>query len=344
MRLDNPAHVTEVRLTAVAKACVDSGQVHHVAVKSMTLCFTKNLPTALVACLAAVTLLSGCDFGTAPHATGVSLLITANFGNEELGSVNEHSVGGNETALSQLEAHFRVKTGPNGNRVVSIDGYRARKGFTWSLFIDGVAPTGLPGKSGLSAGEKVWWDLRPTAGAETVPAVVGSWPQPFITGSSGQEFPTLINCASQSTAACDHVQKVLEKLGVKASEQAFGAGSGDDSLSVVIAPFSVQRGIIAAELIQAGPASSGVYARFVNPRGSVLELLNGVGQVVQTLRGNVGLIAATQEQDLTAPVWVITGTDAAGVNLAAQAFNAKDLGNHYAVVVTAGGVTALPAP
>jgi len=87
-----------------------------------------------------------------------------------------------------------------------------------------------------------------------------------------------------------------------------------------------------------------VYARFVNPRGSVLELLNGVGQVVQTLRGNVGLIAATQEQDLTAPVWVITGTDAAGVNLAAQAFNAKDLGNHYAVVVTAGGVTALPAP
>jgi len=310
----------------------------------MTQCFTKNLPTALVACLAAVTLLSGCDFGTAPHGSGVSLLVTTSFGTSVIASVHEDTVGSDETALSQLDAHFHVITGPKGNRVISIDGHRARKGFTWSVFIDGVAPTGLPGKSGLSAGEKVWWDLRPTAGAETVPAVVGSWPQPFITGSSGQEFPTLINCASQSTAACDHVQKVLEKLGVKASEQAFGAGSGDDSLSLVIGPFSVQRGIIAAELIQAGPASSGVYARFVSPRGTVLELLNGVGQVVQTLRGSVGLIAATQEQDLTAPVWVITGTDEAGVDLAARAFNAKDLSDHYAVVVTAGGVIPLPAP
>jgi hypothetical protein len=304
----------------------------------------KTMLAALVACLVTVTVLGGCDFGTAPHGSGASLLITGNFGTEVFGSVEEKSVGGDETALSQLEAHFRVVTGPKGNRVISIDGHRAPKGFTWSVFIDGVAPTGLPGKSGLSAGEKVWWDLRPTAGAETVPAVVGSWPQPFITGSSGQEFPTLINCASQSTAACDHVQKVLAKLGVKASEQAFGAGSGDDSLSLVIGSFSVQRGIIAAELLQAGPAASGVYARFVSPRGAVLELLNGLGQVVRTLRGNVGLIAATQEQDLTAPVWVITGTDAAGVNLAARAFNAKDLKDHYAVVVTAGGVTALPVP
>jgi hypothetical protein len=308
----------------------------------MSLKRPKALAASAAACLSAALMIAGCNFGTAPHGAGASLLVTTGFGSHVVGTVTEKSVGGNETALSQLQAHFRVRTGPRGDRVVSINGIRAGRGYVWNEFIDGVAPTGLPGKSGLSAGEKVWWDLRPTAGVATVPAVVGSWPQPFITGSSGQEFPTLINCANQSTNACDHVQHVLERLGVKASEQAFGAGSGDDSLSVVIGPFSVQRGIIAAELVQAGPASSGVYARFVSPRGSVLELLNGAGQVVETLRGSVGLIAATQEQELTAPVWLITGTDEAGVALAARAFNAKDLRDHYAVVVTPSGVIPLP--
>jgi hypothetical protein len=70
-----------------------------------------------------------------------------------IGTVNEKSVGSDETALSQLEAHFKVTTGPSGDRVVAINGVRARKGYTWSLFIDGVAPTGFPGKSGLSSGE-----------------------------------------------------------------------------------------------------------------------------------------------------------------------------------------------
>jgi hypothetical protein len=303
---------------------------------------SKNLTASIAACLSVAALISGCDFGTAPHGSGASLLITTGFGTHVIGTVNEKSVGSDETALSQLEAHFKVTTGPSGDRVVAINGVRARKGYTWSLFIDGVAPTGFPGKSGLSSGEKVWWDLRPTAAAATVEAVVGSFPQPFITGDSGQEFPTLINCASQSTATCDRVQKVLEKLGVKASEQAFGAGSGDDSLSVVIGPFSLQRGIIAAELLQAGPASSGVYARFVGPGGSVLELLNAAGQVEQTLRGNVGLISATQQANLTAPVWLITGTDEAGVALAGRAFGAKPLADHYAVAVTSSGIIPLP--
>jgi hypothetical protein len=302
----------------------------------------KNLPAALLGCLVTVTLLSGCGFGTAPHGKGDALLVTTGYGTHFVASASETKVESGENALTQLKAHFRVTSGPGGQRVVAINGITAGRGSVWSLFINGVSPTGTPKASGLSAGDSVWWDLHPTQAASTVPAVVGEFPDPFVTGESGQEFPTLLNCASNVTAACDRVAQELKKFGVKASDQAFGAGSGDDSLSVVIGSFSVLRGIIAAELLQAGPASSGVYARFVGRAGRVLELLNGYGNVVRTLRGNIGLVAATQQQELTAPVWLLTGTDLAGVNAAARAFNQRDLHDHYAVVIDNGKEIPIP--
>jgi hypothetical protein len=42
------------------------------------------------------------------------------------------------------------------------------------------------------------------------------------------------------------------------------------------------------------------------------------------------------------PTWVITGTDAAGVQAAATALDKRTLANRFAIAVSAGTVTALP--
>jgi hypothetical protein len=44
------------------------------------------------------------------------------------------------------------------------------------------------------------------------------------------------------------------------------------------------------------------------------------------------------------PVWFVTGTDAAGVAAAVQAFNADTLDQHFAVAVIGGVAIPLPAP
>jgi hypothetical protein len=84
-----------------------------------------------------------------------------------------------------------------------------------------------------------------------------------------------------------------------------------------------------------------VYARF-SADGKSLTLLDQNGRTVRTLGPGSGLLAATRSGE-DAPVWVVSGTDSAGVTLAARAFDGGALQSHFAVAVSAAGVQPLPA-
>jgi len=85
-----------------------------------------------------------------------------------------------------------------------------------------------------------------------------------------------------------------------------------------------------------------VYARF-SDGGRTLTLLDAQGRPTRTLGADTGLVAATQSAK-EAPVWVVTGTENAGVDLAARAFDQATLEDHFAVALTPAGALALPAP
>jgi hypothetical protein len=298
------------------------------------------LRRALTVPLAALAL-AGCGVGTAPHSSGASLQVTRDFGAVAVAGGSQHSVPAGETALTLLQ-HGDPNVRSSHGRVQAIDDLAGAPGRAWSLFVNGIAPVTKPGKTLLNAGDSVWFDLRATAAAALVPAVVGQYPEPFTTGIGGQAYPTVLDCSADTAAACQVVSTAMNKVGVKVSDQALGGGSGQDSLALVVGTFADLRGVIAEELLQGGPSKSGVYARLVGAQGQVLELLNGGGQVVQTLRGSVGLIAASEQQSLNAPTWLITGTDVAGVQAAASALNQRALRDHYAVAVSRGKVIPLP--
>jgi hypothetical protein len=95
--------------------------------------------------------------------------------------------------------------------------------------------------------------------------------------------------------------------------------------------------------IEEGPRASGVYARY-SAGGSTLTVLDERGRTVAALGVGTGLIAATRHgQD--APVWVVSGTDKAGVQRAAGALNVGDLRDRFALVLdSAGAKLPVPAP
>jgi hypothetical protein len=77
----------------------------------------------------------------------------------------------------------------------------------------------------------------------------------------------------------------------------------------------------------------------------VLELDDAAGDVAATMRSSVGLIAATEQEGLNEPVWLVTGTDTAGVDAAAKALTAAKLAGHFAVaVLPSGKLISLPVP
>ena len=295
-----------------------------------------------VASLAVVAALGGCGFGPGPGTGGVSVIVTQGFGSRSVASRTAGHVPGSETVMRMLERSFRVQTRYGGGFVESIDGRSGGGGQTdWFYYVNGVqAPQGAA-TTAVNRGDQIWFDLHDWRATESIPAVVGSFPEPFVHGVGGKRFPTTLECAGNVKTACQRVTAALSAARVPVAGQLIGTGSGPDTLGVVVGTWRELQSEVAASLIDHGPSASGVYARFSGPSGTALELLGPGGQVVRTLGAGAGLIAATADST-SEPTWLITGTDAAGVSAAASALTQRALHDHFALAVQ--GSTRLPLP
>jgi Domain of unknown function (DUF4430) len=306
------------------------------------MCLRTRSVLLFAAALVAAALLSGCGLGTGSGTKDASVWVSGNFGAQAYGSAVEQKVPGAETVMSLLQRHFKVTTRYGGGFAESIGGHSGSSSHRdWFYYVNGIEASAGAAATDVHAGDHIWWDLHDWAATDSVPAVVGSYPEPFTSGSGGRKFPTLLDCAANLQSACDDIGTALHKFGVKSPDQVLGTGSGSDSLAVVVGTWSQIKGVVAAELIAGGPRQSGVYAQF-GSSGQALELEDPKGQVVRRLRGNVGLIAATGDASLGQPTWFVTGTDVAGVMAAVKAFTVAKLEHHFAVAVD--GSKVIPVP
>ena len=296
----------------------------------------------VVAALAVTLGCGGCGLGPGAGTKHVSLTVTREFGSRQVHTITKGKVPGSETVMRMLERSFTVSTRYGGGFVQSINGLAPSGARSdWFYYVNGVqAPKGAA-TTAVHAGDHIWWDLHDWSATNSIPAVVGSFPEPFTNGIGGKRYPVTLACASDVDTACKQVTTALTAVHVPPSSQLLGTGSGPDTLEVVVGTWSEIRTEVAAELVAHGPGASGVYARFSGPGGAALQLLNPSGQVVRTLGAGAGLIAATADQS-SVPTWMITGTDPAGVAAAARALTPQALHNHFALAVD--GSQQLPVP
>ena len=292
--------------------------------------------------IATAVALAGCGLGAGKGTTDVTLTVTRDFGTTRIGSLVERQVPGSQTVMRLLERSFRVTTRYGGGFVESIAGHSGTGSRRdWFFYVNGIqAALGAAG-TGVHRGDRVWWDLHDWTATDSVPAVVGSFPEPFVHGLGGRRWPTTLACAADTGPACREVAAELKAIGVPAATQAIGSASGTDSIAVVVGTWKDVRGELAGAVVAHGPAVSGIYARFAGPDGSRLELLDSRGRVVRTLGANAGLVAATA-QSASAPTWLITGPDSAGVSAAAAALTPARLRDRFALAVQGGA--DLPVP
>jgi hypothetical protein len=298
---------------------------------------------AAIVAVALAAAAGGCGLGAGPGTKNAALTVTRDFGTVALGGYRQVHVPGAETVMQMLERHFRVSTRYGGGFVASIAGHSGDSGRRdWFYYVNGIeAPKGAAVTS-VHQGDRIWWDLHDWSVTDTIPAVVGSFPEPFRNGVAGKRLPTVLACATPDDRACKLVATALARAHVPFADQLLGGGSGSDSLAIVVGTWPQLHGVIAADLIANGPAASGVYARFAGASGRALELLDPSGQVVTTLRASAGLVAATEEPSLGEPTWLITGTDEAGVSAAAAALTPARLRDHFALAVTDGRDQPVP--
>jgi hypothetical protein len=236
-----------------------------------------------------------------------------------------------------------VPLGSTSSGIASVGGRAAGDPMRWTLFVNGVHAAKAAAAMKLHKGDQVWLDLHDQSAASTIPAVVGSFPEPFTNGINGQRYPTTLECSPGFKPQCASVTRRLRRVGVVASPQPPGYGSGPDTLSINVGAWQQIDGEVASQLIRYGPGASGVYAR-VTDGGRQLALEDAAGNVVKTLGPDSGLIASTATVSDPAPTWIVTGTDPAGVRAAVRALTTQSLAGHFALAVHGDRRYPLPVP
>ena len=280
--------------------------------------------------------LGGCGLGAGGGVGAVTEMVTRDFGRTALpGSPVSFDAPGSETAMRALERRFKVTTRYGGGFVESIDGLGGGSAHgrpvDWFYYVNGVeAPKGAA-STPLHHGDVVWWDRHDWSATQRVPAVVGAFPEPFAHGMDGERLPVRVECADGADADCRAVEDELGSIGAIPGEAPLGTRSGEELIRVLVGTWTQIRTDFAARLLDRGPGASGVYARF-SADGRTLFGLDPEGRTVRTFGPGTGLVAATRDGDAP-PVWLVTGTDAAGLAQAAKAMTVDALRNKFAVVL-----------
>ncbi|MDP8967790.1 MAG: hypothetical protein M3N04_04250 [Actinomycetota bacterium] len=277
-----------------------------------------------LALVLAVTALAGCGASAATTSDEISITVTRDYGSDEVVALTREPV-------------------PPAGGLARILGRHPNPRGAQSLFVNGILADGPASELTVHAGDRVWLDQHEAGVAREIPAVVGAFPEPFVRGFGGERLPVRVECDDPRAGACAAVAEKLVGLGVVAGRSVISRSAADETLRILVAPWKRLRGReFEADSVDAGPRSSGVYARF-DASGERLHVLDPSGRVARTLGAGTGLIAATRAAQRR-PLWFVTGTDGAGVQAAARAFDESVLSDRFALAISGDLPVAVPQP
>ena len=292
----------------------------------------------LLLCVVAL-LATGCGGSS---DTAVTLNVSRDFGEKSI-QPEKSATAGDGTVLDLLQKEkYTVRTGDGAVQEIDglSNGHSLGRPAGWSYWVNGIAAGQRAGDRKLYPGDRVWWDHHDTEATAKVSAVVGAFPEPFVSGSEGKKFPIRMVCLGAAGRSCDEVTKRLENEDVNAIARSNLEQSVGEVLRILVGKWSDVRKDIAARALEYGPRQSGVFAR-PNAAGTRIALLDGTGKTVKTLGPGSGLVAATTFTGQQ-PTWIVTGTDQVGVDAAAAAMTENVLDGRLAVAIDQGEALALP--
>lgn len=288
-----------------------------------------------------------------PASFSARVIISRDFGQSIL--INQTvSINLKSNAMSVLQEVAPVETSYGGSFVEEIDGLRSEYSGVksnkqdWFYYVNGlVANTGALEYPILNGDIEQWdfhsWDYR-----QLVPAMIGHFPQPFLSGCRGKIFPTLIVYQEGLGKQAGDIQRYLIESGVKnveirLSQQLSEAEKAAHNLVIVADPQNQLVTNLNKEWKRLG------FSAYFE-KGDLVTI-DANNQITARSQSGTGLIQATQNpwnpNGIGADentVWVISGCDQAGINSAVDCLIHKlaDWQFSYGVVIERGEIIKLP--
>jgi len=308
-------------------------------------------------CLFMVTLVApvGCAIeptGAGPDMT-VRVVATWDFGREVIFD-QLLEVPSGTSAMAALQEVANTETSYGGAFVNVINGvssgYAGTQGTKqdWFICVNGIQSNTGALDYTMRHGDVQRWDFHRWNFRTFIPAIVGDFPEPFLHGYKGQVKPTIIVYDGGFEQNAEELEGALIDLGVaNVSSQPMVDLSDSDKRNANLIIIGYSGGEMLAEMNSVWNRL-GFFARFED---GMLDIYTGTGEQAAQYGPGTGIIQATQSPwnprgtgACENVVWMVSGTDAAGIEAAAKALatRSSDLQHAFAVVVTGGEIIRVP--
>ena len=309
----------------------------------------KRILTLALALFVVTAILAGCATTTPPPSgstVSVSIVATRDFGKELIFD----RVVEIEEGTSAQEALMEVaEVGMAGSYVEGIEGIYGNRERYWFYYINGILANVFASGYKLHDGDIEHWDFHDWSySMHGSSAIIGDFPEPFLHGYAGKVYPTLVAYTGNLRGEAERLRSRLEELGVRevAIRNATELSSDEKELSNLILVCTSDFELV-AELNEVYDRL-GLFAYFENGK---LKVLNAKGKVVEEYGAGSGVIQAIQSPwnpkgswACENVVWMVSGTDEAGVKKAVDALidRYSEVQYTFAVVVADGGIIKVP--
>lgn len=304
-----------------------------------------------IICFLLVVILGGCSTPSPITAGTVDLRVTKDFGKEDLFR-KSIELRARSSVMELLNNHLEVKTEYGGGFVNAINGLES--GYTnkknkekadWFYFMNGIMTNVGATEYYPINGDVIWWDYHWWGDIPFTPAVIGSFPQPFINGYQGQNPGTLIlagnNCEDLAQSLKDALEKAgVEDVVVEGYEEKLAADRS--RMTIVVALWEELSESKFWTGIQENRDKTGWFAELDK---DVFYPLNKKAQRQGAYKEGVGAILSTgMGMGDSTPLWLLTGVDIKGLAEAADLLIHHDhrISNKFGVLVADGEIIDLP--
>ena len=298
--------------------------------------------------------LGGCS-PRPPGETGANITVrvvaTQDFG-QELMFDETLEVAPGTSAMEALHRVAQVETAYGGGFVNAINGVRSEYGHgttqDWFICVNGIMSNVGALDYTLHDGDIEHWDFHNWGFRMFIPALIGDFPEPFVHGYRGEVYPLVIVYTDGLQEYAEALESILADFGVGnvSIHHATELTENDKQHSNIILVETMDCSLV-LELNQAWDR----LGFFVHFEDGAMVVYDSEGDVEAEYGAGCGVVQATQSpwnpkgigvcENI---VWMVSGTDEAGVKSAVDALisHHDEYEYAYAIVVANGETVKVP--
>lgn len=240
------------------------------------------------------------------------LTITKDFKEEilqtDFGEANSQSV------IEILRSHANIKTEFGGGYVSLIENHSETEQSHWFYYVNGILADKGAALHHPTSHDYLWWDLHSWKGERYLGAVIGAWPEPFLSGYNGKIFPTQIWVSEAFKSSAETLQKALLKQGVSSVQivtlESKTKINFEDSFPIYIGTWPELEKNTSFEELFKHAEQVGLFLRY---DANGITVLDWEGKSSSSFKQAGVLVALKSAYAGGNPIWFVSGTDAESV-------------------------------